>query len=185
MAVDLLNALRSLANNWTMKARDYARQSKEATEGEQASYYRGFAEGYYKAATELAAVIKDAPKPAPPTVAAPPRPETQGLRRSVASTQRSVPKVPEAPPASDASAAKYVSVSVGEAISILVFAGCQPRDVTPNADNSLRATFSSWGSMMLHEQVARVQQADPRIIILDSGKMESHDYFIEFAFKDN
>ena len=46
MADDVLLALRNMANRWTMKARDYARASKEeSTSEEQASYNRGYAEG--------------------------------------------------------------------------------------------------------------------------------------------
>jgi hypothetical protein len=193
MADDLMTALRSLANRWTMLARDYARASKDSGTNEvQAQYNRGYAEGYYKAATELAALIKEQEsKPLPPP---------QGGRRGVtgrltpqpasASAPRPAPPAAPrpAPPAAPAvpaePAVKYASMSVGEAINILVFAKCQPRDVTPNKDNSFRATFSSWGSLMLHEQVARVQSADPRIIVLNSGKLESHDYFIDFAFKE-
>ncbi len=191
MADDLMAALKSLANRWVLKAREYARQSKDADEADaQAAYQRGFAEGYYRAATELAALLKDAPTPrpsAPPPAASP---TIGGQRRTMSSmpkappppaapTQVATPKVP-APPSAETN---YVAVSVGEAISILVFAGCQPRDAVQNRDNSLRATFSSWGSMMLHEQVERVRTADPRIVILDSGKLETHDYYIDFAFK--
>ncbi len=193
MADELIGALRSLANRWVLKARDYARQSKDADEADtNAAYQRGFAEGYYRAATELAALLKDAPtqRMSAPPPAAPPT--IGGQRRTMSSmpkmspaqaapTQLATPKVP-APPTAETN---YVAISVGEAISILVFAGCQPREVTTNRDNSLHATFSSWGSMMLHEQVGRVQSADPRIIILDSGKLETHDYYIDFAFKDN
>ncbi len=191
MADDLMAALRSLANRWVMKARDYARQSKDADEADtQAAYQRGFAEGYYRAATELAALLKDAPTPRPsaPPPAAPPT--IGGQRRTIRIMPKSPPPqaaptqvaTPKVPPTAETN---YVAISVGEAISILVFAGCQPRDVTQNHDNSLRATFSSWGSMMLHEQVERVRTADPRIVILDSGKLETHDYYIDFAFKDN
>jgi hypothetical protein len=203
MADDIISILRTLANRWTMLARDYARASKEvgATEA-QVSYNRGYAEGYYKAATELAAVIKQQetspqrpPQPRPAATAQPLPP--QGGRRSSSPTpppaqQRPAaqaqptqtrPAAPAVPP--PAPTVTYVPVSIGEAINILVFAGCQPRDVVTNKDNSLRATFSSWGSMMLHEQVGRVQSADPRIVVLDSGKLESHDYFIDFAFKES
>jgi hypothetical protein len=190
MADDILTALRSLANRWTMLARDYARASKDSGTNEaQAQYNRGYAEGYYKAATELAALIK--------TEENKPRPPPQGGRRGV--TGRLTPQpsaaaqpqsaarsaAPATPAAPTAPVVKYAAVSVGEAINILVFAKCQPRDVTPNKDNSFRASFSSWGSMMLHEQVSRVQSADPRIIVLNSGKMENHDYFIDFAFKES
>jgi hypothetical protein len=191
MADDIMTALRALANRWAMKARDFARAAKdESTTEAQASYNRGFAEGYYKAATELAQLLKEqetaAPPPrpaAPPPQPASPSPQQQGGRRSLPQTLPS-PQAPAVPrPA--APAVTYAQVSVAEAIDILVFARCQPRDVIPNRDNSFHATFSSWGSLMLHEQVARVQNADPRIIILNSGKLESHDYFIDFAFKEN
>ncbi|MCC6801680.1 MAG: hypothetical protein IT319_02255 [Anaerolineae bacterium] len=191
MADDLISELRALANRWAMRARDYARASKEegATEA-QANYNRGFADGYYKAATELATLLTN-----PGTAAAPqPKPASSAPVAGAAQPRPAAPQrpatpppaapAPAAPPESPKPQVKYASVSVGEAVSILVFAGCQPRDVTPNKDNSLHATFSSWGSLMLHEQVDRVRSADPRIIILSSGKMESHDYYIDFAFKE-
>lgn len=191
MADDLVSQLRALANRWALKARDYARASKEegATEA-QVNYNRGFADGYYKAATELATLLTN------PGTAADPQPKpVSSAPAAGAAPQQPAPQRPAAPPPpAPVSVAppqppqpqvKYAPVSVGEAVSILVFAGCQPRDVTPNKDNSLHATFSSWGSMMLHEQVDRVRNADPRIIILGSGKMESHDYYIDFAFKDS
>ena len=206
MADDIITTLRNLANRWTMLARDYAKASKEAGATEaQAAYNRGYAEGYYKAATELAALIKAQettgarplqPQQRPAATQSPP-PQGGGRRPSSPTPppqQRPVAQQPASPPQprpaapvapSSTPAVTYASVSVGEAISILVFAGCQPRDVVQNKDNSLRATFSSWGSMMIHEQVNRVQTADPRIIIIDSGKLESHDYFIDFAFKES
>ncbi|MFN8450352.1 MAG: hypothetical protein U0521_17635 [Anaerolineae bacterium] len=188
MADDLMTALRALANRWAMRARDYARSSKEegVTEA-QANYDRGFADGYYRAATELATLLtqpglaaEPQSKPvssAPAAGAAPQRP--------AAPQPSAAPAAPTPPPPPPKPQVSYAKVSVGEAVSILVFAGCQPRDVTPNKDNSLHATFSSWGSLMLHEQVDRVRNADPRIIILGSGKLESHDYYIDFAFKES
>lgn len=189
MAEELITTLRSLANRWAMKARDYARSSKEegVTEA-QANYDRGFADGYYRAATELAAIVSEQgaakdPQPkvvssAPSAGAAPPRPAAPQPPAAPAAA----PAPPSAPPKPQVT---YAPVTVGEAISILIFGGCEPRDVTHNKDNSLHATFSSWGSLMLHEQVERVQSADPRIIILNSGKLESHDYWIDFAFKES
>jgi hypothetical protein len=207
MADEIITTLRNLANRWTMLARDYAKASKEAGATEaQAAYNRGYAEGYYKAATELAALIKaqetsgarpSQPQQRPAAIQSP-RPQGGGRRPSSPmpppSQQRPVAQQPAPPPQPRTAApaapppestASYASVSVGEAINILVFAGCQPRDVVQNKDNSLRATFSSWGSLMLHEQVTRVSTADPRIVVLDSGKLESHDYFIDFAFKES
>lgn len=181
MADDLMTALRALANRWAMRARDYARSSKEegVTEA-QANYDRGFADGYYRAATELATLLTQ-----PGLAAEPQSKPISSAPAAGAAPQRPAPQSPAAPPPPPKPQVTYAKVSVGEAVSILVFAGCQPRDVTPNKDNSLHATFSSWGSLMLHEQVDRVRNADPRIIILDSGKMESHDYYIDFAFKES
>ncbi len=209
MADEIINTLRNLANRWTMLARDYAKASKEVGASEaQVSYNRGYAEGYYKAATELAALIKaeeTAPQrpqqqrpaanqsPPPPGGGrrpSSPTPQPQQQQRPAAPLAQPAQPRPAAPPAPQPQpqqqpTVSYKSVSVGEAINILVFAGCQPRDVVTNKDNSLRATFSSWGSMMIHEQVSRISTADPRIVVLNSGKLESHDYFIDFAFKDN
>ncbi|MBK8026377.1 MAG: hypothetical protein IPK19_34555 [Chloroflexi bacterium] len=59
MADDLITSLRSLANKWALKARDFAREAKaEGADPETAAYNRGYAEGFYRAATELAEVIK-------------------------------------------------------------------------------------------------------------------------------
>ena len=194
MADDLMTALRALANRWTMKARDYARASKEAGSDEaQASYNRGFAEGYYKAATELATVIKElesggniAPRSAPARPPAPPQQQQgpsstqQGGRRTVAPTPLAPPAAPKPP-----SAPIYISVSVGEAVSILEFAGTSVRDVVQNKDNSFRAIFSRWENMMPHERIERIQKADARIIILGNGKLEGNDQYVDFAFKES
>ena len=179
-------------------------RKKQAQPKRRSSYNRGYAEGYYKAATELAAADQGAGDGGPVAAAAPCRAVsvaattrrrtpsrsityTTACTAATAAPQSTQPAQPRAaaPAAPAAPAVSYVSVSVGEAINILVFAGCQPRDIVQNKDNSLRATFSSWGSMMLHEQVSRIQNADPRIVVLESGKLESHDYFIDFAFKES
>ena len=188
MADDLMIALRSLANRWTMLARDYARASKEAGATEaQVSYNRGYAEGYYKAATELAAVIKEQetaaqnvrsappPQPRPPAPSQQQRPPAQAVR----------PTAPAAPPVPSASTITYASVTVGEALSVLDFAGVAARDVIPNKDNSFRAIFSRWENLMPHERVERIQKVDNRIVILSTGKTETQDHFVDFAFKEN
>ncbi|MDZ4771354.1 MAG: hypothetical protein SGJ24_19695 [Chloroflexota bacterium] len=69
MADDLNGALRALANKWARRAQESARDSKAGGDNlENIAYQRGLAEGYYKAATELAEVIRtqpavSAPKP--------------------------------------------------------------------------------------------------------------------------
>lgn len=183
MADDILTSLRSLANRWTMLARDYARASKEAGTNEvQAQYNRGYAEGYYKAATELAALIKEQESR--------PQPTLQGGRRN---TGRLTPPAqppaagaprPAAPAAPAAPVVKYAQISVGEALSILSFAGVTPRDINQNKDNSFRTIFSRWENMMPHERLTLIQKSDPRVIILNNGKTETQDHFVEFAFKE-
>lgn len=56
---DLTTDLRALANRWALLARDYARDAKavDATDA-QVNYRKGIADGYYKAATELADLLK-------------------------------------------------------------------------------------------------------------------------------
>ena len=68
---------------------------------------------------------------------------------------------------------------------MLDFAGTAARDITQNKDNSFRAIFSRWENMMPHDRQQRIEKADPRIVILESGKLETHDHFIDFAFKDS
>jgi len=192
MADDILTVLRSLANRWTIKARDYARASKEPGTGEtQASYDRGFAEGYYKAATELALVIKELETaknqaaPAPTTSHAPP-PSSQGTARPAAARpaapQTAAPK--PAPVQAAEQVVSYLPISVNEALSVLEFAGTSARDITQNKDNSFRAVFSKWENMQPHERIERIEKADNRIVILKSGSLETHDHFLDFAFKD-
>lgn len=189
MADDVNASLRALANRWAMRARDYARTAKEAGVSEsQAAYDRGFAEAYYRAATELAELLKEqtgAQPAAQPQATAQPqaaRP-VSGAPAVGASAQRQAPPAsPPAPPAPPAPA--YANVPLRDAYAALEYGGCQPQEITPNKDNSFRATFSSWGKMMLHEQVNCVQASDHRIVVINSGKLETHDYFIEFAFKE-
>jgi hypothetical protein len=95
------------------------------------------------------------------------------------STKPTAPKPPAEPTVS------YLPISVGEALSVLEFAGTNTRDIVQNKDNSFRAVFSRWENMQPHERIERIQKADNRVVILKSGKLESHDHFVEFAFKDN
>ncbi len=187
MAEDIVTALRALANRWAMKARDFARAAKDESENEaQASYNRGYAEGYYKAATELAQLLKEQGEAQPPKPAAPPPPQG-GRRFALPQAQpAAAPAVqPAAPRPAAAPTVMYASISVGEVLSILSYAGCSARDVTQNKDNSFHAVFSRWENMMPHERLERIQKTDNRIIILANGKLESHDHFIDFAFKDD
>jgi hypothetical protein len=187
MADDLVSALRSLANRWAMKARDFARSANDDSASEsQAAYDKGFADGYYRAATELAAVIKEFESSAPPERPAAPQtrrptgPQPRPTAAAGAAPQRPATTPPTPPPTAPA----YKNISVGEALSVLEFAGCAARDITQNKDFSFRAIFSRWENMMPHERLERIQKADGRIVILDSGKLDNSDHFVEFAFKE-
>jgi len=166
MADDLLNALRNLANRWAMKARDFNRDAKTETDEVKASYHRGYAEGYYRAATELAALMKEqSEKPA--AVVSP---------------------APAAPPPADvaAPAPTYAVITVGEVLTLFSYEGIDPRDIEQRKDNTFRAVFSKWQNTMEHERIEKMKRADNRVIILSSGRTkDTNDPFIEFAFKGN
>ena len=185
---ELVSELRTMANRWALKARDYVRDARENSDPEQAQYYRGYADGYYKAATELAALLKGdigngdtgtqipvAPRPAPPT-------------------QTSIPAAPKpvapkaapaaAPTPAPAATVEYVALPVGEVLNMLEYGGVSPRDVTLKSGNIVYAIFSRWQPFTEHERVAKVAGLDMRIVILNFGKLkDTGDPYIEFAFK--
>lgn len=160
--------LRELANKWALRARDYARDSKAAdAPADKAAYARGLAEGFYKAATELADVLKTIP--------------ADGL----AGNSTAAPSAPAASAAPSAPAVTYLKIDLGEALRILDYAGVNPRDVQPRPDNSFLATFSSWENIQPHDRITRMKQVDLRLIVLESGKVkDTHDPFVVFAFKE-
>ncbi len=171
-AQQLLHELRSLANRWALRARDYAREAKEAKDEKQASYSRGFADGYYKAATELAAMLQGDASRATGTVRA-------------ANTGASGGTTAGSGQNATASPINYVSVSLGEIVNILEFAGASPRDVNVRPDKTVYAVFSRWAPHSESERVAMIAGADPRIVILSFGKVkDSSDPYVEFAFKE-
>lgn len=172
---DLPSELRAAANRWTMLARDYARQGKALdAEDPRKQYFAGLAEGYYKAALELAGLLKgsaDLPVAAPPAAPA----------------QTAPPPAQTAPPAPAPAAAPpaYLTLPLGEVTSILAYAGTNPRDVVFNrASNTYMAVFSRWENLMPHERLEKIRAADFRIEIVSSGKTrDSGDPFVELAFR--
>jgi hypothetical protein len=159
---DLATGLRALANHWAVLARDYARDGKsvEASDPARSNYLRGVADGYYKAATELAGHLKQA--------------ET----RSGAPGQ-----APEAPVAA-IPVGKYAHVDMNDVLSMFALAGTAPRDVFPRENGTYTAVFSKWEPMQPHERVAALQRVDPRVVILGQGKSkDAGDPTIDFAFK--
>jgi hypothetical protein len=162
---ELLNELRALANRWAMKARDFARDARDSTNAEQGQYYRGYADGYYKAATELAALLKG-------------ETPTENMTASPINTGSRSPAAAPPPPAA------YIALPVGEIITMLELAGVSPRDVTFRPGNIVYAVFSRWQPTSEPERVARIKAADLRIVILNHGKLkDTGDPFVEFAFK--
>ncbi len=157
---DLASGLRALANHWAVLARDYARDGKavETSDPERSNYLRGVADGYYKAATELAGQLKQTEArgttgPAPEAVAASP-------------------------------AGKYAQVPMNDVLSMFALAGTAPRDVFPRENGTYTAVFSKWEPMQPHERVAAMQSVDPRVVILGQGKSkDAGDPTIDFAFK--
>lgn len=163
---EMIEALKALANRWTLKARDHARESKVRTSAQDANnafYHRGVAETYHKAALDLAQIITgmgDAPaeaQPAQPTPSAAAAPQPEVI---------------------------YAPVSLNEVMSLLEYAGVTARDVNRHKDNAFTAIFSRWQPFSDAERLERIQKADPRIIILDSGRLrDTSDPYVDFAFK--
>lgn len=214
MADDILSALRALANRWALRARDYSREAKAPeVDAETAAYNRGFAEGYYHAATELAEVIKAQPatpasaRPAPQPVVpqAPPQPNPNaGGRWNASPPSKSTSELTSSPsagaapgrqgtqppparqsnaPAADAGES-YAAADVNEVLIMLQYAGTTPRDLQPRTDNSFYAVFSRWENLTAPERQARIQKADLNLIILESGfTKDTRDPYIVFAFK--
>lgn len=177
------NALRSLANRWTLKAREFARDAKSSDKGEAtAAYNRGLAEGYYKAAVELAEVLKHQAEEAQAAaaavaapVAAPPNPPP------AAHPAAAIPQ--PTPPA--APAETYLPIPLNEVLMILEYAGTNARDVSMNKQNVFTAIFSRWENLMPHERLEKLKKVDMRLVVLNSGKTkDTTDPYVEFAFKD-
>src|SRR5687768_11856815 len=60
---NLIEDLKALANRWVLKARDHNSESKTRTGAQDmtnAFYHKGLAEGYHKAALDLATLLKGA-----------------------------------------------------------------------------------------------------------------------------
>ncbi len=205
MSDEIINTLRALANRWALKARDLARDAKaETADAETASYNRGLADGYYRAAMEMAEVLKTQPtapsRPAPPPMASPQKPDPNaGGRWSASSSVRpDAPPPPKPPTAANATstasgsiatggsanaAAQYKALEIGEVLRILQYAGTAPRDVQIRSDWSYHAIFSRWENLTPSERLDRIKKADFRIVVLESGiSKDSRDPFIDFAF---
>ncbi len=172
----LMHELRALANRWAIKAREYARDGKASADPAQAQYYQGFAEGYYKAATDLAAFLKGETVDVDGSstlIVNPPTPK-----------QSSAPKPQAAPPPPVAPSPSYLNMAVSEIINVLEFAGASPRDVKIRPGNTVYAEFSKWQPLADHERVAKIAAADPRVVILNFGRTkDGNDPYVEFAFK--
>ncbi len=157
---DLSSALRALANRLTLKARDAAAEGKRKAEGDpQAEYLRGLAEGYYKAALDLAAVIKEQGK----------SPLAQSLADS---------------PAAENEPDYDLTMHLSEVMRMLEYIGINPRDLTPYKDGTFHAVFSKWQNMTDTERVEKIRAMDGRLVLLAHGRTnETNDPFVNFAFR--
>lgn len=173
---DPLAALRALANRWAMNARDYAREAKSPSiDAEKAAFNRGMAEAFYKAALDMAGILKGVDSLPQPTSA------LDASARSTSVVPAAAPPKPAAPPPHSVT---YLPMSVGEAIQLLEFAGVSARDVNVQKDNSVFAVFSRWQPIADPERLAMIKAADTRIVILRSGRdKDTHDPYIEFAIQ--
>jgi hypothetical protein len=162
---DLSSALRALANRLTLKARDAAAEGKRKAAGDpQAEYLRGLAEGYYKAALDLAQVLKDQGKPLGAAAG----------QSSQADTQPQAAAEPE----------YDTTMQVTEVLRMLEYIGITPRDVTPYKDGTFHAVFSKWQNMTDGERVEKIKVMDGRLILLAHGRTkETSDPFVNFAFR--
>jgi len=167
MADDLISALRALANRWAVRARDFNRDAKTETDATKAAYNRGYAEGYYRAATELATLLKD------------------GADRLPVSSPAFPPEHPQ-PAAPPAPTVEYVAMPISEALLTLSYAGSEPRDIEARKDNTFKAIFSRWENLTDHERVEKLKRTDNRIVVISSGRLkDTHDPYIEFAYKSS
>jgi ABC-type transporter Mla subunit MlaD len=161
---DLSIALRALANRLTLKARDAAAEAKRKEQGDpQAEYLRGLAEGYYKAALDLAQVLKDQGKP---------------LQAAASSAEGTGQLASDAEPEYD------TSLHLNEVMRMLEHIGIVPRDVTPYKDGTYHAVFSKWQNMTDGERVEKIRVMDGRLVLLAQGRTkETNDPFVTFAFR--
>ncbi len=196
----LTAALRALANRWTFNAREYSREAKVVDQADpNAHYKRGLAEGYYQAALEMAEVVRHfqgQQQPATETGekrAAPPPAPRRETTQTAPAVKPATNTLPASRPAADTLAEPtatrqelYMAIKVAEAVSILEYVGIYPREIEQRKDNSFYTVFSKWEPIMPHERLEKLKAADPRIVILDSGKTkDGGDPWVTFAFKNN
>ena len=171
--------LRQLANRWTLKAREFARDSKSDNPADPiAAYNRGLAEGYYKAAVELAETLRQQAQSETHTPAA-----TQPF---IGSTSKpSAPTTAPKPAAPPPPAETYLQIPLNEVLMMLEYAGTNARDVGMSKQNVFTAVFSKWENLMPHERIDKLKKADMRLVVLSSGKTkDTSDPYVEFAFKE-
>jgi hypothetical protein len=172
---DQMAALRALANRLTLKARDHAAEAKRRPAGDaQSEYLRGLAEGYYKAALELADILKQTN-----TLTS----EATSALVQPAGEKRQTPVASEPGPGSSTSS-QYEQIPLDEVLRLLAYANINPRDVVPNRDNTFVAIFSRWQPLSDQERLEILKQADPRIYVLSSGRNhDTSDPFVKFGFR--
>ncbi|MDX2161763.1 MAG: hypothetical protein SF162_10595 [bacterium] len=76
----------------------------------------------------------------------------------------------------------YRAVSEGEIAALLEKAGVYARSVTLHSDGAVTAVFARMGTTPHDERIARLKGVDPRLVILDVGKLSATgEPFIDFG----
>ena len=77
----------------------------------------------------------------------------------------------------------YQAVPVKEVQALLSRVGLNVRTLYNHSDNAFSAVFARLNPMTQEERLQALQTADPRIVLLDFGKMpDSNEFYIDFAF---
>jgi hypothetical protein len=96
---------------------------------------------------------------------------------------RELVDTPATPQAEAAQPMTYIVVSESEVSKLLVAAGVFPRTLRAHPDYAFTAIFPRLQPMSQEQRVSLITQADPRIIILDQGRLpDSGEPYIDFAF---
>ncbi|GEM_PF-2412527 len=79
----------------------------------------------------------------------------------------------------------YLPMGIEEVEHLLNSAGVYSRQITLHPDNAITAVFARLQPVPQDERLRRLQEADERIVILDSGKLpDTGEPYIDFGFKD-
>lgn len=166
-----IRMLQRLANRFVLLARESHREAGMREDNEaSAAYEHGRAAAFNKAAQDLAAVVKQLVKE--DALRFGKNPDADGGMVAVENLD-----VNQAP-------TRYAEVSLTEAMQFLEYAGTTVKDLKIHQDNAITAVFSRWQPIAPHERIQLIKKADPRVVILDEGRLQDGgDPYVDFAFR--